>query len=96
MAKRESRQKSRQSVAIRGEDGRVKADRDTDRDTLRRMRELCEQAAPDRWYIHKRDILAILNGTDRDTQPLPDSHNTCLRMHPNQRSQASDSRPREH
>jgi hypothetical protein len=60
--KRESRQKSRQSVAIRGENERAKGDRDT----------------------------------DRDTQPLPDSHNTCLRMHPNPRSQASDSRPREH
>jgi hypothetical protein len=77
--KRESRQKSRQSDAIRGEKKPANGDRDTDRDIvtvltrewtndrekLRRVRELCEQAAPDRWYIHKRDILAILNGTER-------------------------------
>jgi hypothetical protein len=59
MAKRESRQKPRQSDAIRGENKREKGDRDTDRDsdpfaalarewandrdTLRRVREWAEQ-----------------------------------------------------
>lgn len=75
--KRESRQKSRQSVAIRGEKKRAKGDRDTDRDTLRRVREWAEQllnhtpSAGDcgAWYMGLQraagDVLSILNGTER-------------------------------
>jgi len=31
-----------------------------DAETVRLVRELVDQAAPDRWYIHKHDIFAIL------------------------------------
>lgn len=69
MDRRESRQKSRQSDAIRSEKKRAKGDRDTDRDTLRRVRdfiedEMCRQQceAP---ILYGDDILSILNGTER-------------------------------
>lgn len=73
MAKRESRQKSRQSVAIRSTKKAAKGDRDTDRDTLRRVREWAERrcARGKRFGWGNTDwecaleVLAILNGTER-------------------------------
>lgn len=66
--KRESRQKPRQSDAIRGENKRVKGDCDTDCETLRRVREWAEvgKINPDlAGRTAAREVLAILNGTER-------------------------------
>lgn len=71
MGKRESRQKPRQSDAIRGEKKPAKGDRDTDRDTLRQVREWAEAKcggvekhnAYTLGFAHAaEEVMCILNG----------------------------------
>lgn len=75
MGKRESRQKSRQSVAIRGEKKRVKGDRDKIErltktvEAIKLLLEICSHEWGERYvkgarYVI-RNIEPILNGTER-------------------------------